>query len=131
MLSATMSGTYRGPARGTRRTSAYSLTFTVLALFLVLVAAPGSAYWSASGSGPAAAATGRLAAPVDVTVPERAVDGVEVLWTAGTSGQEAQGYYVTRHAAATPNGPANRRPCLLEQPHNLARWSHLHRHRCP
>jgi hypothetical protein len=111
MLPATMSGSHRGPARGTRRISASSLTFTLLAiLFLVLVAAPGSAYWSAGGSGPAAAATGRLAAPVNVTVAETANADVDVSWAAGTGGEDPQGYFVTRRVAATQNSPASAYP---------------------
>ena len=85
------------PARGLHG----ALVLVVALLLAALTSTPASAYWLASGSGAAAAGTGTLAPPADVTVPAGAVTDVPVSWTAGTGGVTPQGYHVTRVGATT------------------------------
>ena len=93
-------------SHGARRTGAVAAVSALLALLFMLAAAPASGYWTSNGTGTAAAATGTLAAPVNVRVLVTASTEVEATWTAGTGGVSPQGYFVTRHTAATANNPA-------------------------
>jgi hypothetical protein len=78
----------------------YRLCIGVLAaLVMVWLGSPAWGYWTVTGSGSAHAATGTLNAPLTVTVPATSnTASVHVTWTAATlsTGQTAQGYYVTR-----------------------------------
>jgi Ice-binding-like len=115
-----MSGlTSRMRTRGMRPARAASVTFTLVALLLALVTAPALAYWTAPGSGTAAAATGTLAAPVNVETPGTAVADVDLAWTAGAGGIAPAGYYVTRHVAAGANSPATVEPACASGPVTL------------
>jgi hypothetical protein len=72
----------------------------------VLAAVPAAAYWTASGSGGASAATSTLAPPTDLTVPASVISDVDISWTPGTGGVVPQGYVVTRYAADASPAPA-------------------------
>ncbi len=90
----------RGRHRAARKPGPALAVFAAL-MAVLLGAASAAAYWSSAGSGSASAATGTVAAPVDVTVPATAATDVAVSWTPGTGGTAPAGYYVTRHTGDT------------------------------
>ncbi len=96
-----------GRTRRPRGRRATTLVVGLVALISPLLAAisPASAYWSATGSGSSTAATGTLAGPVDVTVPETSIPDVPVSWTAGVNDDPVDGYYVTRYQFSVNTEP--------------------------
>lgn len=93
----------------------YRLAGPVIIIVAMLIAATTGAtaslaYWTATGSSAAVAATERLAPPTAVTAPTSATADVAVGWTPGTGGVEPTGYVVSRHtegsvAAACGSSP--------------------------
>ena len=102
-----------------RCAGASGVTFILLSVLLTLVAAPANGYWTATGSGSAAATTGTLAVPASVTAPESAIADVGLSWSAGNGGVTPAGYYVARHVAAGANSPATVDPACSSSPTTL------------
>lgn len=71
------------------------LAMLAIAIQLLVIATPATAYWSSTGSGTGSASTGSLAPPTDVTVPTTSGSEVPISWTASTSPAPVA-YYVER-----------------------------------
>ena len=107
------------PGRGSRAAAALPVVLLLGAALVPPAAGPALAYWTASTTGTATAATAVLATPTDVVVPPASGPDVTVTWEPGAAGATAAGFVVLRDdgttleaaCASSPDAPVAMTSC--------------------
>ncbi len=76
-------------------------------------AAPAWAYWNSSASAQAAATTGTLRRPVDVTVTAAGISEVAIAWSIGVGTVNPLGFYVERQSGSSTDAACGSSPTKL------------------